>query len=78
MALVLSCALVAICTLVRVVGQRVDDAEERRSRLQWQVMCEALGLKDLAADADELSTTSPSRPSPAPTARESTLTGSGR
>ena len=53
MALVLSCALVAVCTLVRLVGQRVDDAEERRSRRQWQVMCEALGLEVFAEDADE-------------------------
>ncbi len=53
MALALSCALIAICTLVRLVGQRADDAEERRSRRQWQVMCEALGLEDFAADFDE-------------------------
>ncbi len=73
MALVLSCALIAVCTLVRLVGKRVDDAEERRSRRQWQVMCEALGLEDLAADADESSTASPAL-SPAPPAHEATLT----
>ena len=28
MALILSCALIAVCTLFRLVGQRVDDAEE--------------------------------------------------
>ena len=74
MALVLSCALIAVCTVVRLVGQQVDNAERERSRRQWHVMCEALGLQDLAADADEPSITSPSCPSPAPTARESTLT----
>jgi len=51
MALVLSGALIAVCTLVRLVGQRLDDAEERRSRRQWQVMCEALDLEDFAAVA---------------------------
>ena len=60
MALILSCALIAVCTLFRLVGQRVDDAEERRSRRQWQVMCEALGLEDLAP-RDEPSTPSPAQ-----------------
>ena len=53
MALVLSGALIAVCTLVRLVGQRLDDAEDRRSRRQWQVMCEALDLEDFAAVADQ-------------------------
>jgi hypothetical protein len=73
MALIFSCALIALCTLVRLVGHRVHDAEERRSRRQWRVMCEALGLEDLADDADEPSTASPAL-SPAPPADETMLT----
>ena len=72
MALILSCALIAVCTLFRLVGRRVDDAEERRSRRQWQVMCGALGLVDLAADADEPSSPTPAQSSAAP-ARETPL-----
>ena len=53
MALILGCALIAVCTLVRLIGQRIDEAEERRSRQQWQLMCEALDLEDFAAVADQ-------------------------
>ena len=44
--------IVAVCAAARWVGQRVDTADNELSRRQWELMCEALGLDDLAAAAD--------------------------
>ena len=46
------------CAVARLVGQRFDDAEAARSRLQWRLMCEALEAEDLSGDAYEGSATS--------------------
>ncbi len=53
MALLLDFAVIAVvcavsCAVARWVGQRVDNGDEERSQRQWQLMCEALGLEDLA------------------------------
>ncbi len=84
MALLLNWAVIAVvcaalCAVARLVGQHVDDAEQRRSRRQWQMMCEALGAEDLTADHPwERSTTSATWPTPAPPARETIPTESVR
>ena len=39
------------CAVARLVGQRFDDAEAARSRLQWRLMCEALEAEDLSGGA---------------------------
>jgi hypothetical protein len=62
------------CAVARLVGRRLDDAEARRSRRQWQLMCEALDAEDLAGvttasasgrTTDEGPATSPREPSSA-------------
>ena len=70
---VITAACAAVCAVARWVGQHVDDADEKRSQRDWQLMCEALGLEDLAAPSDEPSTTSLAH-SPACRVCESTLT----
>ena len=44
----------ATCFVALLVGARLDAAEARRSRRQWQRMCEALDCEDLFCfdDAD--------------------------
>ena len=68
---VIAVVCAASCAVVRWVGQRVDNAEKERSRRQWQLMCNAVGAEDLSGDhANDSSTTSPTRPRPAPPASE--------
>jgi hypothetical protein len=44
------------CAIASLVGQRLDEAEARRSRRQWKLMCEALDLTDLPSDGRERAT----------------------
>ena len=46
----------ACCAVASLVGQRLDEAEVRRSRRQWKLMCEALDLTDLPSDEWERAT----------------------
>ena len=68
---VIAAVCAVLCAAARLVGHHMDDAEARRSRRQWQVMCEALGAEDFTADhPGQHSTPSATRAEPAPPARE--------